>query len=226
MRPRTPRVSRRAMRDLLLEAATRPVPEPRSTFLGALDAHLAAQAPPGRLVALPRRVRRSRVPAVLTGVAAAAAAAVLVGALTGVYGRGAEDRALALAVAVDTTVQLPDGSLVTGARGLDLPDGTVVRTGPNGRCSAGDVDLGPGIEALVDSGRLRLRSAPPDAAAADPVPGVATENSAFPGVPVSVPLVVPSTTTPTTRPSSTARLPSGHLSPGPDAEPVGSGRSH
>ncbi len=144
----------------------------------------------------------------------------------GVYGRGAEDRALALAVAVDTTVQLPDGSLVTGARGLDLPDGTVVRTGPNGRCSAGDVDLGPGIEALVDSGRLRLRSAPPDAAAADPVPGGVTENPAFPGVPVSVPLVVPSTATSTTRPSSTARLPSGHLDPEPDAEPVGSGRSH
>jgi hypothetical protein len=74
-----------------------------------------------------------------------------------VYGRGVEDRALALAVAVDTTVQLPNGSMITGARGLSLPDGAVVRTGPNGHCAAGDVELGPGIEALVASGHLRLR---------------------------------------------------------------------
>ncbi len=218
MRPRAPKATRRKMRALLLEAATRPVAEPRSSFLGALDAHLAAQVPPGRLVALPRRARRTRVPAVLTGVAAAAAAAVLVGALTGVYGRGVEDRALALAVAVDTTVQLPDGSLVTGARGLDLPDGAVVRTGPNGRCSAGNVDLGPGIEALVDSGRLRLRSAPFDAAAPDPMPGGATETPPF-GVPVTVPLVVPD---PSATSSTTHPLPSGRLSPEPGRDPVDS----
>jgi hypothetical protein len=227
MRSRPAKVTRRELRELLLRAATNPVSEPRSGFLGGLDSHLAAQVPPGRLIALPRRVRRTRVPAIMTGVAAAAAAAVLVGALAGVYGRGVEDRALALAVAVDTTVQLPDGSLVTGARGLDLPDGAVVRTGPNGRCSAGDVDLGPGIEALVDAGRLRLRSAPPDAAAAAPLPGGPTEAPAFGGVPVTVPLSVPSTTLPTNRlvvSPTTVPLRSGHLTPTTVAEPVGSPR--
>jgi hypothetical protein len=222
------RVTRRDVRDLLLEAATRSVAEPRSSFLGGLEAHLGAQVPPGRLIALPRRARRTRVPAVMTGVAAAAAAAVLVGALAGVYGRAAEDRALALAVAVDTTVQLPDGSMITGARGLDLPDGAVVRTGPNGRCSAGDVDLGPGIEALVDSGRLRLRSAATGAAVADPAPGGATETPAFGSVPVTVPLVVPSTTIPTTRGArtpTTVTVPSEHSTP-TTAASVGGSRGH
>jgi hypothetical protein len=60
-----------------------------------------------------------------------------------------------------------------------LPDGSVVRTGPNGRAAAGRVELGPGLEAQVDAGRLRLRT----------VPGGAP---ATPGVDVSVPVSTPS----------------------------------
>lgn len=216
MRARTAKVSRRELRALLLEAAVHPVADPRSGFVDGLGSQLVRQGAPGRLIALPRRARRTRVPALVTGVAAAAAAAVLIGALTGVYGRGVEDRALALAVAVDTTVQLPDGSLITGARGITLPDGAVVRTGPNGRCSAGDVDLGPGIEALVDSGRLRLRSADPEGGTPIPLPGDAAAQTASAGPPVTVPLVVPEPTTPSTRPGVPALSP-GHLTP----EPVG-----
>ncbi len=195
------RVSRRELRALLLEAAEHPVVDARPNFLTGLDARLGAQVPPGRLIALPRRTRRARVPVLATGVAAAAAAAVLLGALTGVYGRGVEDRALALAVAVDTTVQLPDGSTVAGVRGAALPDGAVVRTGPNGRCSAGDVDFGPGIEALVDSGRLRLRPAASAAAAPTPATGGTAAITASDPVPPAVPITTaPTTTTPTTRP--------------------------
>jgi len=145
----------------------------RPGFVSDLEARLAAQVPPGRLVALPRPVRRTRVPVLVTAATATVAAAVLLGALTGVYGRGVEDRALALAVAVDTTVQLPDGSLIEGARGVSLPDGAVVRTGPNGHCSAGDVDFGPGMEAFVDAGRLRLRADPGSAVPPDPLPRTA-----------------------------------------------------
>ena len=155
---------------MLRAAGERPVLEARVGFVDGLEARLGAQAPPGRLVALPRQVRRTRVPVLVTAVTAAVAAAVLLGALTGVYGRGIEDRALALAVAVDTTVQLPDGSLIEGARGVSLPDGAVVRTGPNGHCSAGDVDFGPGMEALVDAGRLRLRASAVGDAISDPIP--------------------------------------------------------
>jgi hypothetical protein len=157
------RTARGEVRALLREAGERPMLGARADFVSDLEAHLGAQTPPGRLVALPRAVRRTRVPVLVTA-ATAAVAGVLLGALTGVYGRGVEDRALALAVAVDTTVQLPDGSLIEGARGVSLPDGAVVRTGPNGHCSAGNVDFGPGMEALVDAGRLRLRSYPGGAA--------------------------------------------------------------
>jgi hypothetical protein len=165
---RSPRshTSRRDLRVLLHAASVRPVVDVRPGFVSGLGAHLVARIPSARLVALPRRERRRRAP-VLAGAVAATAAVVLVGALTGVSGPGLEDRALALAVAVDTTVRLPDGRMIEGARGVSLPDGTVVRTGPNGRCSAGDVDFGPGIEALVDAGRLRLRQYPGGAAIAD-----------------------------------------------------------
>lgn len=152
------RVSRREVRELLAQAALRPIEVARPGFISELDIRLRAQSPPARLVALPGRARRRHGAVVVTGIAAAATAAVLLGALTGVYGRSVEDRALALAVAIDTTVQMPDGSTIAGVRGTALPDGAVVRTGPNGHCSAGDVEFGPGIEALVDAGRLRLRS--------------------------------------------------------------------
>jgi cell division septation protein DedD len=100
-------------------------------------------------------------------------------------------------------VQLPDGSMVAGVRGVSLPDGAVVRTGPHGRCSAGDVDFGPGIEALVDSGRLRLRPVAAPAAAPDPVTGGTAAITASDPVPPTVPATTATTTTPTTRPVPT-----------------------
>ena len=174
------RIARGEVRALLREAGEREVLEAGAGFVSGLEAHLGAQAPPGRLVALPRRARRTRVPVLVTAATAAAAAAVLLGALTGIYGRGVEDRVLALAVAVDTTVQLPDGNLIEGVRGISLPDGAVVRTGPHGHCSAGDVDFGPGMEALVDAGRLRLRAAPAGAAISDPTGGATATAIAAP----------------------------------------------
>jgi hypothetical protein len=157
------------VRTLLDLAGTRVDDGPDRGFRLELERRLVTAHPPGRLVALPSTPRRARRPGVVSGAVAATAAAVLVGALTGVYGRGIDDRTLALAVAVDTVVQLPDGTTVTGAQGLSLPDGAVVRTGPNGHCAAGDVELGPGLEALVDAGHLRLRTVAPADAATDAV---------------------------------------------------------
>jgi len=173
MRSPRSRTSFSDVRALLQEAAERPVLEAGPGFVSGLEAHLGTQVPPGRLVALPRREHRTRAPMLVTLATAAVATAVLLGALTGLYGRGVEARVLALTVAVDTTVQLPNGSLITGATGVSLPDGAVVRTGPNGRCSAGDVDFGPGMEALVDAGRLRLRASPAGAAISDSIPPAA-----------------------------------------------------
>lgn len=135
----------------------------------------------------------------MSGAVAAAAAAVLVGALAGVYGHGVDDQSLALAVAVDTIVQMPDGTMVAGEQGLALPDGTVVRTGPNGHCAAGDVELGPGLEALVDAGQLRLRMVAPGGVVATPTPVDAGTRDVTPvTVPTTLPAAAGSRTTPTT----------------------------
>lgn len=155
------RTTRRDVRMLLELAGSRAGEGPDLGFRVDLERRLAMSNPPGRLVALPSAPRRARRPGVVSGAVAAAAAAVLIGALTGVYGHGVDDRSLALAVAVDTVVQLPDGTTIAGEQGLALPDGAVVRTGPNGHCAAGDVELGPGLEALVDAGHLRLRMVAP-----------------------------------------------------------------
>lgn len=155
------RTTRHEVLGLLELAGGRESIGPDRGFRVDLEHRLLTTNPPGRLVALPTARRRARRPGVISGAAAAAAAVVLAGALTGAYGRGVDDQTLALAVAVDTVVQLPDGTMVTGEQGLSLPDGAVVRTGPNGHCAAGDIELGPGLEALVDAGHLRLRMVTP-----------------------------------------------------------------
>lgn len=187
------RTSRRDVHDLLELAGSRDGVAPEQGFRVDLEHRLLATNPPGRLVALPSAPRRTRRPGVLSGAVAAAAAAVLIGALTGVYGHGVDDRTLALAVAVDTVVQLPDGTMIAGEQGLSLPDGAVVRTGPNGHCAAGDVELGPGLEALVDAGHLRLRTVTP------------VDAGELPAVPGSVGRDLPVVTAPTTPPTVDAR---------------------
>ena len=111
---------------------------------------------------LGRRVVRP----VLTGVAAAVAALALAGSFAGWF-EGSDEasrvRALALAAAVDTVVVLPDGHEVLGTVGLELPNATIVRTGPNGSATVGRTQLGPQQEAVVDAGQLRLRPPPVDA---------------------------------------------------------------
>ncbi len=149
-------LGRRQLRRMLLRAGLQAAPAPRPAFLAGLSARLVADAEARlRVLTLPTRGRR-RIP--VTAAVAAVASVVLVGALAGWFGHGPDRHSLALAGAVDTMVVLPDGTSVVGYTGLELPDGAVVRTGPNGRASAGDVELGPALEALVDAGELHLRA--------------------------------------------------------------------
>lgn len=171
--------SRRELRVLLELAGSRPTPAPSPVFVATTDAVLRGEPSDAvPLVERPRRSRRARTPAVLTGAAAAAVALVLVGALTGVMGGPGEGDAdaLSLGASVDTTVVLPDGTTVEGARGLALPEGSTVRTGPHGHAVIDGVELGPASVATVEGGRLRAvtgpetptQSATPDAPAAGP----------------------------------------------------------
>ena len=171
--------TREDVRVLLRAAGARPVPPLTPEFVALADPH--GTAPPPAIALEPRRRSRLR-PALVMGAAAAALTLVLVGALTGLVNGPAAEAQLQLASAVDTVVVLPDGSTVDGTRGLPLPDGAVVRIGPNGRASAGGVDLGPGDEAVVEDGRLRQVAAAEAAPAAPVTPAPGVGDAATPAV--------------------------------------------
>ncbi len=168
------------LRSLLTLAGSRPVPEPDPAFLAATEARIlgldrSQDRDDRRGAAVPlvddspddpldelsvRRERKVRRPALLTAAAAAVVVLVIVGALTGLYGGGggggSAGSELALVTAVDTVVVLPDGTRVEGARGVELPDGTIIRTGPHGRATIAGVHLGPDTEAVIRNGRVRV----------------------------------------------------------------------
>jgi len=191
-------------RDQLTALGEEPVEGPTPRFALGLEHRLAASAgiaAGATLVALPGR-HRSWFPAVTIG-AGVVASVVVVGALVGTVGRGGSD-VLSLAAAVDTTVMMPGGHTVAGRTGLALPNGSVVWTGPNGSATAGTVDLGPGLEAVVDAGRLRLAPTTgitPAAGQTVTIPAAVPAGVTPPAV--SRPAVTTSTSTATTSPTST-----------------------
>ena len=183
--------ARRALRDDLTRLGSEAIPEPSFAFKARLERQLvgAVEPSPGAsatLLALPRH--RRRLGPAISAAAAVVAAVVLTGALLGAFGHGGATP-LQLAAAVDTTVVLPGGHSVPGRNGLRLPNGTVVRTGPNGRAAAGPVELGPGLEGVVDNNHLRLQPITPGAPS---LPAVTTP--ALPAVPL--PKVTPPTVPP------------------------------
>lgn len=129
-------------------------PEPSADFVRDLDARL-------RMTGLrtgPRPPRRAWLPRALL-----AAATVTVLAL--VLARVATQPDVApgsvqLASARDAVVELPDGSTVRATAGLVVPEGGLVRTGPDGRVVADGTAIGPNKSAVVRDGRLVARPAP------------------------------------------------------------------
>jgi len=153
--------TRREVRTLLEDAGTRAAPVPSPEFVTTLEARLLSDSvvmpAPASLVERSRARSRVRfVRPALVAAAAAVAAIVLAGSLAGWFGRDTSRHEIALASAVDTVVVLPDGTHVKAHDGLTLPDGAVVRTGPNGHAAVGNVDLGPGQTAVVTGGRIQI----------------------------------------------------------------------
>jgi hypothetical protein len=158
--------TRRDLRESLEAIGRRPVPAPRADFVASLEARLGgatpsaergtARATPDVATVVPLRKPSSmgRITVLMGSAAAAVAAIVLAGSLAGWFGGGSDAANIELTDAVETTVQLPDGSVVRGEEGLLLPDGAVVRTGPEGTAAAGGVEIGPGEEATVEDGEL------------------------------------------------------------------------
>jgi hypothetical protein len=157
-------VARRDLEATLQRAGSRPVPKPSAAFVAGLEARLMSSADvvPGPVVVVadapspPSRARRQLVPA-FSAVAAAVAAVVFAGALSGWFAGGGSESPT-LVSAHDTTVILPSGRAVEGKAGLELPDGALVQTGPGGSATAGGVEIGPGAQATVNKGQVQTTS--------------------------------------------------------------------
>jgi hypothetical protein len=206
----------------LEELGRRPVPKPSPSFVADLERRLldtpTITLPEKVTVLTPRTARPGRLVPALSAAAAVVAALVLAGSLSGWFGSSSPaQHDLALTAAVDTVVQLPNGREISGRDGLALPDGSIVRTGSNGRAVAGGDTLGPGVEAVVEDGHFKLTqstAAPSDPAAstgtpaasapsnpaptgASPTGGTGTNNTpTLPPVPVVTPPAVPPATNP------------------------------
>jgi hypothetical protein len=206
----------RRVRERLTKLGGQPSPDPSPAFTAGLERKLTGGTVPAgaTVLGLPNR-QRGGFPTVSAGVAMIATV-VLGGALLGVIGRGGAG-ALHLAEAVDTTVITPGGHAAPARTGQDLPNGSVVWTGPNGRASAGTVEIGPGLQAVVDAGRLDLTpltgnpgnqpaSAPAPVGAAPPAAAPAAPARFTPPLaarPVVIPHPPPPTTTTTRTPPTT-----------------------
>jgi hypothetical protein len=179
-----------------LRAAGRiPAPEARALFAEALEDRLRAIA--GVEVADPVPVPPRRRPRHWTalGLLAGASAAVMAGVLVALSGIG-DGHEIRVATATDTVMVLPDGTVDAVDPGLVVPDGSRIVTLDEGRVVAGDVELGPDREAVVDQGALRPTptTAPTPALVPQPEPPAVTPP------PTSPPATSPPPTRPEPRP--------------------------
>jgi hypothetical protein len=163
--------SRRDVRRALEEISGAPSAVPSESFVADLERRLLEQGDatqPERVAVLtPRRERRRRLAPVVAAAAVIVAAVVLVGALSGwLDGPSSTTPRLELVAAVDTTVTFPNGRTVPARNGMELPDGSILRTGPDGHVSARGAELGPSSVAVVLDGTLRLLRSLGDAPAA------------------------------------------------------------
>ncbi len=146
------------LNDRLSEAGGAPAPAPRAEFAASLEDRLRAihatgmTGPAAPTTPFPRTRLLVTITAAVVLVIAAVSAAAL---------RNDGHRQVQLTSATGALLVLPDGSVIPGVAGLRLPDGTVIRTGPEGRANVRGVELGANAEGVIVDGRLRVgRPAP------------------------------------------------------------------
>ncbi len=71
-----------------------------------------------------------------------------------------DDLVVVMAAATETEVVLPDGEIVNGAAGLELPDGTQITVGADGSAVIAGVVLEAGTQAVINDGQLEIRTQP------------------------------------------------------------------
>jgi hypothetical protein len=177
----------------LREAGQSPVPPPDTAFATMLEERLRAGvlAPEPALRPAPRQPRRVWFP-----VAAVAAALTLVLGSVAILRDGGDD-VVRVASATDTVVVLPDGTVGPATPGLELPDGSRLQTGNEGHVVAGQTELGPKQEAMVNNGTVKPspRTVPPGPSEPRNPPASAPTATTVPPV---APTTQPTRPTPTT----------------------------
>lgn len=150
--------------------------------------------------------RRSRSPVSAWGLRAAIVLGI-VGVATAFAVVGShDDSRTVLAAADEVIVERPDGTVMAGAAGVELADGSLVTVGPSGRAGVGDVVYGTGRYRVDDGALTPIAGAAPRSS---PIPTTLPE-TAIPTTAVSTsgaPTSTPSSTagsTPPSGPSSTA----------------------
>lgn len=166
--------TRSGVQERLRVTGAAPAPEPGAAFAAALEDRLRAVAgmpAPDPVPAPPRRSRPRHWTAL--GLVAGASAAVAVGVLM-VAGNPGDGHEVRVAAASDALVVLPDGTVDAVDPGRVVPDGSRIVTLDQGQVVAGDVELGPDREAVVDNGALRPTptTGPPPPPVAQPEPPV------------------------------------------------------
>jgi len=180
------------LRDELRRLGNSPVPVLDPARAQRLEHRVLSAARPRELelveaepVDAPRVSRRAAVGAL----AAACFLAVVV--IASLDGAGSSDRIVSMSGDVD--VVLPDGSVVDGAAGMDVPDGAILRLGEDGEAEVDGITIaGAGDYLVTPDGLTLLTSKPPT-----PMPPAATGGDEPSSLPAEAPVVV-------TRPRPTA----------------------
>jgi len=182
-------------------------PEPDATFADALEERLRLLHGTVDRVPAPSIPTRQRA---LWGVAAAVIIAV---AFAATIAQRVSEPTTRLTSAIDTSVVLPDGSIVVAVAGTELPEGALLITGPQGSAVVDGVSIPKNTQAVIRDGTAvpvsTIVTIPPSPS---PAPH-----------PVSPPPTSPSTVTtaaPTTRPESAPAKPSTTTAPASQPEPM------
>lgn len=182
-------------------------PEPEPTFADALEERLRLLHGTVDVVSAPSIPTRRRA---LWGVAAAVVIAV---AFAATITQRVSDPTTRLTSAIDTSLVLPDGSIVAAVAGTDLPEGALLITGPQGSAVVGGVSIPGNSQAIIRDGT---------AVPVSTIVTIAPSPSPVPN-PVSPPHTSVSTVTtaaPTTRPESPPAKPSTTTAPASQPEPM------
>lgn len=181
-------------------------PEPDATFAGTLEERLRL------LHSTVDRVPAPSIPTRQRARWAVAAAVVIAVAFAATLSQRVSEPTTRLTSAIDTSLVLPDGSIVVAVAGTDLPEGALLITGPRGSAVVDGVSIPRNSQAIIRDGMAvsvsTIVTAPPSPSPSPSPPAVSprptspgTVTTAAPTIPpASQPAKASTTTAPASEP--------------------------